>query len=241
MNTQRVFRGRFVVFAFAMLTALCLHACDFGTLEPPVERPVTPDDPIIPMPPAERWHVLNNIEYAFQRRRPASYEEVLDENFTFHFSPRDVAAGQPETLTRAEDIAAVTAWFESHLAEVPVYPIARSMRLDLKYQPDALTWIEIRPDDQPGHVWYATTVSYELIVEVEPDVTYVTPVGAQVEFVVHNVGSKRNPTWKLLQLRDLAGADEANANSALARFARSAAAPQGSPESATLTRLRDRH
>jgi hypothetical protein len=171
------------------------------------------DDPSSPPPPppqsgelnlTQRWHVLNNIEYAYQARRPDVYDELLNADFTFFFSPGDVGGGIPETWSRTEDLEATTRLFNSNQqSDPPADPVCRSMRLDLVYDKDAMTWIEIEPDDFPGEKWYTTTNFYSFTFEMEPNTTYIAQNGAKAQFTLRNAGTEQNPHWELVEFRDL--------------------------------------
>ena len=170
------------------------------------------DDPTSPPPPpgtgkqdlTQQWHVLSNIEYAYQTRRPDVYDELLNTDFTFYFSPGDVGSGSPETFNRTEELDATTRLFNSNQqSDPPADPVCRSMRLDLIFDTDTLTWVEIEPDGFPGETWYTTTVFYTFTFEIEPNTTYIAQNGAKAQFTVRNTGTEQNPHWELVEFRDL--------------------------------------
>ena len=176
------------------------------------------DDPVVPpIPPtrayldrSEKWHVLNNIELAYNQHRIDPYDALLDADFVFFLSPGDVGGGLPESWGRAVEVTANSNLFSpSQTAGPPV----RRIRLDLDWetdpaslnpQPKNLVWTEL-PGSGPGadETWYATTVYYNFQVEVEPDLTYYNPPGATVRFTVRNSGSTDAPKWTLVEMSDL--------------------------------------
>ena len=171
------------------------------------------DDPTSPPPPpgqtgelnlTQRWHVLNNIEYAYQTRRPDVYDELLNADFTFFFSPGDVGSGIPESWGRTEELEATTRLFNSNQQSVPpADPVCRSIRLDVVFEEDAINWVEFEPEAFPGESWYSTTVFYTFTFEMEPNTTYIAQNGAKAQFTVRNTGTEQNPHWELVEFRDL--------------------------------------
>lgn len=171
------------------------------------------DDPTSPPPPpgqsgefdlSRRWHVLSNIEYAYQTRRPDVYDELLNADFTFYFSPGDVGGGSPETFDRTEELDATTRLFNSNQqSDPPADPVCSSIRLDLVFDEDTLYWIEVEPEAFPGELWYTTTVFYMFTFEMEPNTTYIAQNGAKAQFTIRNTGTEENPHWELVEFRDL--------------------------------------
>ncbi len=168
-----------------------------------------PGDP--PAPPIEemdltlKWHVLNNIVYAYQNRNsgPTVYDELLDENFTFHFAPGDVGGEIPAQWGRTDELSSTTNLFQSNSGN-PQGPVCRSMRLDLEFDPESMTWAEKIPECCPSEVWYSTTVFYSFVFEMEPDNTYIPFTGAKAEFTVRDDDPSAAEHWVLVEFRDLA-------------------------------------
>ncbi len=172
------------------------------------------DDPTYPSTPSsgsvrenlsQRWHVLNNIEYAYKTRRTDIYDELLNASFIFYFSPGDVNGGSPVTFDRSEEINATGRLFQSNeqTQNPPPDPVCRSIRLDLVFEPDDLEWVEVQPEDFPTETWYSTTVFYTFTFEFEPNTTYIAQNGAKAQFTVRNTGTEQNPHWELVEFRDL--------------------------------------
>jgi hypothetical protein len=149
----------------------------------------------------EREHVLNNFELSYNQRKIARYDELLDSTFTFYFSPGDVGGNIPEKWGRVDELSVATRLFDSSLNQPP-YPTCRSIRIDLKYE-SGVQWVEVPSPDPPGEIWYSTTVYYEFVFEIEPDMTYIAVPGSQAQFTVRNAGTEDAPQWRLVEWRDL--------------------------------------
>ncbi len=152
----------------------------------------------------ERWHVLNNIEYAYGSRSSDVYDRLLNSDFVFYFSPGDVGGGIPPTWSRGEDLDATTLLFESNLqSDPPQYPVCHSMRLDLLYDSNTIEWFPVVPNDYPTETWYTSTVNYVFTFEMDPNITYVSLSGAKVQVTIRNVPQRGKDHWELVELRDL--------------------------------------
>lgn len=182
------------------ITALLVSSCIF---DPPEDKKDDQVDVITRQPLTERWHVLNNIEYSYKTRRTDIYDELLDDNFTFYFSPGDVGEGTPETFNRSEENDATGRLFTSNEQTTPEDPVCRSMRLDLVFEKDNLNWVEVIPENFPDEKWYTTTVFYTFTFEIEPNTTYIAQNGAKAQFTVRNTGTEQAPHWELVEFRDL--------------------------------------
>jgi hypothetical protein len=161
-----------------------------------------------PCPPAytlqpltQRWHVLNNLQLAYNDRDMVPLDQMLDVNFVFHFAPGDVRGGIPAQWGRAEETAATMMLFDRYLA-VPGFPACRSIRMDLKYE-NGLAWADTMPPAFPGETWQTTRVFYEFTIEIEPDETYIAVPGASMQVMVRNIGTTDAPQWRLVEWRDL--------------------------------------
>ncbi|HXV14715.1 MAG TPA: hypothetical protein VEC56_10975 [Candidatus Krumholzibacteria bacterium] len=182
--------------------ALFLSSC---LLDPDEDPPGDDPPPALELKPlTEKWHVLNNIEYAYSRRVKSAYEELLNEDFTFFFAPGDVGGEIPATWDRNEEFGATGRLFDSNgQPEPPADPVCRSIRLDLQYDPDQIQWVEKIPENFPAETWYYTTVFYTFTFEMLPSDTYIAQPGAKAEFAVRNAGTEQDPHWELVEFRDL--------------------------------------
>ncbi len=185
-----------------LLGILAIVACEDDST-----RSSTPSA-LVKINPTQKWHVLNNIEYAYYTRRPDVYDELLNADFTFYFSPGDVGGGIPASWNRIEELSATSRLFLSHqqTQNPPSDPVCRSMRLDLVFDPDDLTWVAIQPAAYPTQTWYTVTVFYAYTFEIEPNTTYIAQNGAKAQFTVRNTGTEQNPHWELVEFRDLGSA-----------------------------------
>jgi len=145
---------------------------------------------------------LNNLELSYTQQKYPPYDELLDPNFTFFFSPGDVGGNIPDQWGRAEELGVATLLFDRSLNQPP-YPTCRSIRMDLKFE-SGVVWVEVIPDDFPEEIWYTTTVYYEFTFEMNPDMTYIATPGSQAQFTVRNAGTDDAPQWRLVEWRDLA-------------------------------------
>jgi len=151
----------------------------------------------------QKWHVLNNIEVAYNKRDLTKYDALLDDNFTFFLSPGDVGGSIPSQWGRADEIL-----YNSRLFD-PNYSGAhrcRSIEMDLNLPDDKSTipWTEITPASAPDETWYSTTVFYRFRFEMDPDTHFESVAGAKGEFAVRNAGTPEQPHWQLVEFRDLA-------------------------------------
>ncbi len=151
----------------------------------------------------ERWHVLNNIEYAYSTRNQRVYNALLGTQFTFFFDEGDVGGEIPEQWDRPLELGATTDLFASNSQGEPAEdPVCKQIKLDLIFDKDNLGWIEKIPEDFPDQVWYTTTVNYTFTFQMEGDLTYIQN-DAKAQFTVRDVGLPGSPHWELTEFRDL--------------------------------------
>lgn len=173
-----------------------------------------PEKPVIPPPPVdnqkfedltEKWHVLNNMELAYRKRKIERYSELLDNGFTFFLSAGDVGGGLPTSWDRETEVTANTNLINTEQPPAPI-PRCKSIQMDIQWEDDkgnpALAWIEITPPNST-ETWYTTTVFYDFQFDVEPDMTYINNPGAKAQFTVRNAGTEEAPKWLLVEFRDL--------------------------------------
>ncbi|HEX6944073.1 MAG TPA: hypothetical protein VF128_14190 [Gemmatimonadaceae bacterium] len=163
----------------------------------------------------EQWHVINNIELAYNRRLIEPYRNLLDESFTFFLSPGDVGGTVPDSWGRDIEVQAN----ENLFVQDPPgdLPPCKNIRMNIQWEKDPasskpepdpvlLSWIRL---DNSGansdETWFTTTVFYDFDIRVdipntEEDLTYQTNNGAKAQFTVRqDVDGK----WKLVEFRDL--------------------------------------
>jgi hypothetical protein len=175
-------------------------ACGDDPTEPP-----QPDQGLRWMELTTRAAVLNNIEYAYNKRNIGAMNELVDESFTFFFAPGDVGGSIPERWFRSNELDATSRLFSSHLQpDPPVDPVCRTILVDIAFN-DETEWLPVSPEDFPGETWYTATVFYTFTFEVEPDVTYLPQNGARSQFTVRDVADGSAEEWRLVEWRDLGG------------------------------------
>lgn len=154
------------------------------------------------LPLTSRAAVLHNLEFAWNERAPVKVEELLDDNFTFFFTPGDVGGSVPEQWGRADELAATTALFTSNTTPSSG-PVCTSVRVDLQFNASTLNWVEVIPEESPNEVWYAATTFYTAVFELEPDVTYIMSPGSKAQFTVRAVPVGTATEWRLIEWRDI--------------------------------------
>ncbi len=161
----------------------------------------TPDpDPVPPVEfkdLSEKWHVLHNLEASYNQRNDVEYDQLIDANFTFFFSPEDFSSGRtPETWDRSLDVPATQRL------------LADAISIDLDVQFDQLQWVLVVPDAFPNEVWSTTTVNYTFTMRFnrDPETTFITSGQPQTQFSVREVDVDGEKRWRLVEWRDRAGA-----------------------------------
>ena len=130
--------------------------------------------------------VLNNIEFAYNKRNMDAYNELLDDNFTFFYTPS--GAGTPIQWGRPDEVTTTAGL------------IAAADKMDLTIDwKNGLTWLE---QISGTETWYSTTVFYHFTIKIG-DTTYIPDNGAKAQFTVRNAGTADNPRWTLIEFRDL--------------------------------------
>jgi hypothetical protein len=187
---------RRVVYGVIVFTALALlPACDDDPTTPaPAGQPTL-------LPLTTREAVLNNIEYAYNARQIDPIDALLDDNFTFFFSPGDVGGSIPEQWSRIDEYEATRDLFISNVQPVPVGPVCESIHVDVGT--GGIRWIAIIPEGYPDETWYIARASYAFTFEMEPDLTYLTAPGDSAYFVVRQVEVGNKKEWRLIEWRDL--------------------------------------
>jgi hypothetical protein len=153
----------------------------------------------------EKWHVLNNIELSYTKRRIDKCEQLLDESFTFFLAAGDVYQGLPEQWDRVVEMNASTNLF----AVDPPAPLPRckGIELDIDWEDSngrpKVIWAEVTgPGDE---TWYTTAVYYDFQFDIEPDEYRISNPGAKADFTIRNAGTDEAPHWQLVEMRDRGG------------------------------------
>jgi len=154
---------------------------------------------VILYPPSTRESVLAGIETAYNKRNLARYEALLDQDFTFHLTDKDVLEGLPGTWARAEEVQLSQNMFST--TPPPGMPRCRSIELDIQWE-SGVTWIEAS-SLEADETWYMTTLFVSFEMDVDPDITFISNPGTKATFTVRNAGTDAQPDWKLVELQDL--------------------------------------
>jgi len=144
---------------------------------------------------SNRSDVLNNIEYAYNKRVMDAYNELLDDNFTFFYTEGDVGGGTPVQWGRADEVTTTSGL------------LAAADKIDLTIDwkdaqgTSTVQWTE---ETSGTETWYYTTVYYQFTIKIG-NTTYIPNQGAKAQFTVRNAGTDQKPKWKLVEFRDLGG------------------------------------
>lgn len=155
----------------------------------------------------ERDEVLSNLEAACNERNIERYNELLDNDFVFHFSIADVENGsvQVSSWGRAAEIASARNMFDPNFSKPGVNPVS-DIELRLVYAAGDDPWTPITPSDPeryPGETWYEKVVTYYLTVTAG-DMQFIC-MDVNASFVVRwaSVGDKQY--WRIVVWRDDTG------------------------------------
>ena len=182
---------KFVILALGLLWLGAFSAC---LLDPKEKPPEDPTPPVEFMDLSERWHVLHNLEAAYNQRRPTRYDELIDANFVFFFSDGDVGGEIPVQWDRSQDVGATGRLLQDGIS------------IDLDVQFDQLQWAAIVPADFPDEIWFTTTVNYTFTMRFnnDPETTFITSGQPQVQYTVRPVDVDGEQRWRLAEWRDIA-------------------------------------
>ena len=196
-----------LILVLALLAGMLACGGDDDTVTP---TPIGPDWPVF-QNRTEKWHVLNNLELAYNQRKIDNVRNLLDQDFTFYLTDKDVQSGLPEAWDRAVEISITTNLFSK---DPPgEMPAVKSIRLDILWE-DNLAWVETAAPIN-DETWYMATCFVNFKIEVEPDLTFISNNGTKAQFVVRNAGTDEQPRWTLVEMRDLGAPSSPSAVSAL--------------------------
>jgi hypothetical protein len=175
-------RTIFLLTALGIVAALTI-ACDDDPVKPPV------GDSIQNL--THKTDVLNNIEYAYNKRQTNVYDALLDDAFTFFYTDAGLGGGGTP-VQWGRDVEVTTT--------AGLLGAASSIDLDIDWE-DGVTWSVVPAGTES---WYITTVFYHYTIKIG-DTTYIPNSGAKAQFTVRNAGTTEEPHWKLVEFRDLGG------------------------------------
>ena len=153
---------------------------------------------------SKKSDVLKNIEYAYNKRTMPTYDELLDDNFTFFYTEGDAGGGgTPVQWGRSDEVTTTSGL------------LAAADKIDLtidwkdSYGNSTVVWTE---QISGTETWYYTTVYYHFVIKIG-DTTYIPNAGAKAQFTVRNAGTAEKPKWKLVEFQDLGAPSLLNATS----------------------------
>jgi hypothetical protein len=147
----------------------------------------------------EKWHVMSNLERAYDERNVARYAEIFDQDhFVFHFNPGDVGGDVPEYWGYTEEINSATNMFTGGGGhnDNPILSIDLTL-MDI----ESATWTDVEDARFPGETLWQATVQYSYYMDTEADIQYITSGAPKAQLIVRQVDGK----WKLVTWYDLEG------------------------------------
>ena len=139
--------------------------------------------------------VLNNIEFAYNKRNMDAYNELLDDNFEFFYTEDGVGGGTPVQWGRPDEVTTTSGLLAA----------ADKMDLAIDWKDDhGIATAQWTAQISGTETWYYTTVFYHYTIKIG-DTTYIPNAGSKAQFTVRNAGTDEKPKWKLIEFRDLGG------------------------------------
>jgi hypothetical protein len=178
---------RSILLGLAALLVAAMSSCIFSPDEKGGEPPKPPKEKL---PLTSKSAVLNNIEYAYNKRDLTTYQDLLDNNFTFFYTESDANGTTPVQWGSADEITTTHGIFDH----------ASSIDMDLVWE-DGVQWSE---QISGSETWYYTTVFYHFTIKID-DTTFIPNAGSKAQFTVRNAGTAAAPHWQLVEFRDLGG------------------------------------
>ena len=141
---------------------------DADTAPPPL---VPPGPTYLPL--NKRDNVLHNLKTSYNQRQIEPYDQLLDDNFIFHFSQADFKDGNVSVAQwgRIDEIGTTANMFDPTYTPPDGSPIS-SINLTLEFPEGEDNWQAVTPPDPqafPGETWYRKVVLYTLVVEAGED------------------------------------------------------------------------
>ena len=178
-----------------MLFASCADRENPASGGPPPKNPTFKDLA------AARDNVLFNLEAACNQRNTTEYDKLLDDSFTFFFSPADVLNHNVSVLQwdRASEINATQNMFDRNFTPPTGSPVS-SIDLSIRHDEGEDQWQLVPPDAQhTGEAWYRKTVDYFLTV-VAGETTYTSGNPIKATFIVR--WDTQREFWRIISWQD---------------------------------------
>ena len=145
---------------------------------------------------AEKDDVLFNLQLLYPQYDWVEYNRVLDDDLIFFFSEDDIGEGFTE-FVKDDEIRTL-----QHMGDNSRANAVLSINLNLSYS--AGEWTAIVPEDQKylGETWYQKTVVYNMTVQAEPNMTYIsTDIKAQFT-IREGEDTDGSKIWRIIRWRD---------------------------------------
>lgn len=182
--------------AILMVVAALTTSCIFDPEKTPGETEKKP-------PPSykaltEKDDVLFNLQLLYPQLDSDEYRRVLDDDMIFFFSDTDIANGVPFTQFNKEDEIRTM----QHMKDPSRSDAVLSINLTLSYSEGE--WTAIVPTDvkYEGETWYQKTVVYNMTVQAEPNMTYVS-TDIKAQFTIREGQDQDGSNiWRIIRWRD---------------------------------------
>ncbi len=189
---------RIASLALAVLVVGSMTSC---ILDPsPSEKPPDEDKKSDYKDRTEKWHVLHNINVAYNTMESVPYKGQIDEEFIFFFYDGDVGSDDiPTQWDYGEEIASADEMLNKGPGKRnnPVLSIS----LELANIEQA-TWVEFdNIEGFRGETWHRVTVGYNFFIDTTNDIQFITSGTPNAQFTVRE---QPDGKWKLIRWRDLA-------------------------------------
>ncbi|MGD8868811.1 MAG: hypothetical protein PVI01_14370 [Gemmatimonadales bacterium] len=193
---------------FKRIASLALAALIVGTttsciLDPDKKPPVVDKPTLDYKPLTEEWHVLHNMELAYDNRDINRYAELFDgDNFVFFFNPDDVGVdGIPSQWNYDAEIGSARNMFNripgtQNLSITGIDLILADNKIEETFWEDTTL-----PDEFPGETLRQATVTYNFSIDTNSEKTYIAPqtVVPRAQFILREIDGK----FKIVRWFDL--------------------------------------
>ncbi len=184
------------------LAVVAFNSCIFDAAEdsgPPVVDPPLPFKPL-----KERDDVLFNVRLAYVQRNVDEYNKLLDDNFTFFFSPQDVIDNKVSAAQwgRLSELTSAGHMFDPTFDPAGDTEPIGSISLSLDFPPGEDSWNpQIDELVHPGEIWYEKTISYLLVV-IAGNTTFTNANPIDASFVIRFTEAGGDSIYRLASWKD---------------------------------------
>lgn len=136
------------------------------------------------------------LENAYNNRNFGEVTRLLDNNFTFFFSPADISNGYtPFQWDRAAELSATSHLFDPNYPTNPIDDIS----VDIVYSPGP--WLGYNPPSAPSETWYQKTAYYTLAATAGEYVFMAFNV--EMQLTIRFESSVDGGIWRVVEWRDV--------------------------------------